>query len=157
MCFAHVAQIWVLKADNKFLLKDQENLPKVKRDLSWLNTSIHHADLAPIAVELMLSKWRTVYGEETFAAKFSSSWQGRRFTRAEANEGGSGGVPSDNNMLESKNRVIKAELRREKPAATALVPRMVEWIETQAKCDIGFNTEHSDQRHSPASGDERQG
>jgi len=144
MCFAHVTDIWNKKAENKYLLKNQDNMAKIKEDLNWLNTSIHEAKLAPIAVDLMLTKWRTVYKETAYAAKFHTSWGNLCFTSTQANEGGSSRVPSDNNMLESKNRVIKSELEREKPTATVLVPRITAWIETQAKCDIGFTTSHNE-------------
>jgi hypothetical protein len=143
-CFAHAAEIWFHKQENKAHFRDLEtNLSRVREDLQWLNTSLSTAALAPIAKRLMFAKWRDIYKEPDVATKFEASWGEHRLTRAEANENGVGGVPSDNNMLESKNRVIKAELERDKPTITTLIPRIASWIEHQAETEPGFGLEHN--------------
>jgi hypothetical protein len=132
MCFVHVQTIWCNRADNKALLHDVDTyLPKIKSDLTALNYSVFEAAMVPVALSLMYAKWRDKYGEARFAAQFERVWAGHRFTRAEANEGFYGGLPSDNNGLEAKNRTVKAELLRERPGVTALVPRIAEWLAMQ--------------------------
>jgi hypothetical protein len=132
MCFVHVQTIWCNRADVKALLRDvDEHLPKIKSDLTTLNYSVFEAAMVPVALPLMYEKWRDTYGEAAFAAQFARVWGGCRFTRAEANEGFYGGLPSDNNGLEAKNRTVKSELLRERPGVTALVPRIADWLAMQ--------------------------
>jgi hypothetical protein len=132
MCFVHVQTIWCSRADIKALLRDVDaHLPRIKSDLTNLNYSVFEAAMVPVALPLMYKKWREEYNEPEFAAQFERVWGGARFTRAEANDGWYGGLPSDNNALEAKNRVIKAELERERPCVTTLVPRIANWLITQ--------------------------
>eukprot|EP00961_Rhodomonas_salina_P262209 3543625-Rhodomonas_salina.1 len=84
--------------------------------------------MVPIAKEQLFTKWEVVYKEQWFAKAFAKACRSRRWTRAEANAGGDGGVPSDNNSLEAKNGVIKKGLRREQPVITSMLPRSLSWL-----------------------------
>ena len=143
MCFAHVAAIWCRRADNKALLRDPENLSRIKADLATLNWCQHDAEMVPIAQALMYKKWRTKYREVRWTAAFERAWGQLRWTRAEANEGGDGGIPSDNNGLESKNGKIKAGLRRERPVLTTFIPRSLEWLECDSIRDDSFGQQYN--------------
>ena len=153
-CFAHIAAIWTNRGDNKAKLHDPENLPKIKGDLANLNFSMFDARMVPIARGLMMRKWQDDYQEPEWCEAFERAWDGCAITRAEANDGWHGGLPSDNNMLEATNNSIKRELQRDLPTLTTLVPRAVEWLRTVSIADDAFGDTHNRQvrTSSPGSG-----
>eukprot|EP00961_Rhodomonas_salina_P286179 3866983-Rhodomonas_salina.1 len=103
-------------------------LDKIKADLGSLNWAMSDEKMVPIAKKQLFTKWEVVYKEQLFAKAFAKVWQSRRWTSAEANAGGDGGVPSDNNCLKAKNCVIKKGLRRELPVITSMLPRSLSWL-----------------------------
>jgi hypothetical protein len=149
-CFAHVAAIWTSRGDHKAKLRDMDNLAKIKSDLANLNFSMFDARMVVIARGLMMRKWRTVYKEPEWCDAFVRAWQGSTFTRAEANHGWYGGLPSDNNMLESTNNVIKKALERDLPSLTTLVPRAAEWLRDNAVSDDAFGLLHNRKASCPS-------
>ena len=66
-------------------------------------------DLVAVWKKKMLETWKFKYKEVPIAEAWDKSWGKCRLTRVEANETNPlrGGTPSDNNLVESQNRVDK--------------------------------------------------
>jgi hypothetical protein len=99
-CFAHAQKIWCNHSEHKALLRDKDNLERMKSSLSWANKSIFAAAAAPIAIELMLKMWSEEYDEKKFADKWASHWRGKPILRCQALNGFPACLPPTNNMLE---------------------------------------------------------
>ena len=157
MCFAHSNTIWCQDKAHLALLvgglvQDEEgnmvhnakkNLQQIKADLILLNKSIFVAALVSIAEGLMYHRWREDLGEVPWADKYSASWEGKAWTRAQSNQFGDGGLPSDNNGLEATNNVIKGALNRERPLLVSFVLKSLEWLEEKAMTDTSFGDKYN--------------
>ena len=58
------------------------------------------ADVAVVAIDLMLDQWRNDLGERAFAKAWAAAWHGKTILRCQALDGFPGGLPASNNMLE---------------------------------------------------------
>jgi hypothetical protein len=64
-----------------------------------LNNSVFSADVAVVAIDLMLDQWRNDLGERAFAKAWAAAWHGKTILRCQALDGFPGGLPASNNML----------------------------------------------------------
>jgi len=131
ICFFHAGPIWLSKSDHKRFFNDVDNTDVFREDLNTYKLSpfIHMVDSMH---EAMIKKWTEAPVSEPLAAeKWENSWGGKRITLVEANEDNplGGGVPSDNNTLESthghaQKRGIIVNFPRNKNPITADRPRV---------------------------------
>jgi len=99
-CFVHAHKIWMNCSSHKALVRTEENLETMKQTLSWVNNSVFSADVAVVAIDLMLDRWRNDLGEGAFAEAWAAAWRGKRILLCQALDGFPGGLPASNNMLE---------------------------------------------------------
>jgi hypothetical protein len=103
MCWVHV---WRgTKANHKLLLTNTEERQKeLYTDLAF----IHHTTVPELVRAMLLKfddKWRLKYGEIAMAEYVKKTWSTKLWQRAYSKAGD----PTDNNTLESLNRVLKTD------------------------------------------------
>jgi hypothetical protein len=137
VCAWHASNRWFQK--NTALFKNAENIIKIKDDFNLLKNcpKMNHVS---IWKEIMLNHWRFVYKECAVADAWDKSWGKDRLTKVEANESNPlrGGIPCDNNLVESQNRVDKAFLDWKKKAAAVFFHDLSECLREQSLSDLSF-------------------
>jgi transposase InsO family protein len=118
MCMVHASRQHV--SHNKKHFRDHENCKKVQKDLYELK-NFPLFGLIDSVKELMLQKWENEYEERAYANIWKNSYKDQIMTRVQTNEGTvwRGGIPCDNNVMESFNNQLKQRLGH---TAMPLVP-----------------------------------
>jgi len=148
VCFVHAGPIWLSKSDHKRFFNDVDNTDVFREDLNTYKLSpfIHMVDSMH---EAMIKKWTEAPVSEPLAAeKWENSWGGKRITMVEANEDNplGGGVPSDNNTLESTNGHDKNFQDRARVASMPVVQNIAAIVEHHSLTDLVFNGDMKDRR-----------
>jgi hypothetical protein len=138
MCYVHVLR-WLDKSQQSWSDR-ATNRVKMRGDLNWLNAalSVHHAHLYDAALELMRIKWTTVYSEGPVAAAFIKAWKGEVWLRGLLNRADGGGIPSDNNTLESMNGTMKEDFLHRRQGLTQFLPSLARWLQNESRSDRTF-------------------
>lgn len=103
MCWVHVWR--AVKGKHNLLNRNTEARQKeLYTDLAFIQALAMPELVAP-ALAKFDSKWRTSYGETAMANYIQNQWSGKCWQRAYH----AFGEPSDNNTLESLNRVLKTD------------------------------------------------
>lgn len=103
MCWVHVWR--AIKANHHKLKKNTDARQKeLYTDLAFIQ-ALSEVLLIKPAFAKFDDKWRTKYGETVMADYILAQWADKKFQRAY----GGPGEPSDNNTLESLNRVLKSD------------------------------------------------
>lgn len=115
MCWVHV---WRAVMNNISKLRDQSEQRKnlLYTDLSFIH-NVSCEELLPKEWYRFERKWRIDLCEPEMTAYIMAEWRNKNWTRADA----PAGDPSDNNTLESLNRVLKADHNFTKASAVAVV------------------------------------
>jgi len=141
MCHTHANLRWFSK--HKGLLKNLENEKKMSEDLHYGLREAPHVAIVPVLRKLMLKKWTTQYREPVVAAKWSASWGDSIITRVEMNAVEvsplRGGIPCDNNAVESGNYTDKTALNYNRPSIVHFVPTLVGVLNSKSKTDLVYN------------------
>ena len=89
---------------------------------------------------IMLNHWRYEYKECAVADAWIKSWGRDCLTKVELNEKNPlrGGIPCDNNLVESQNRVDKAYFDWKKKAAAVFFHDLSECLTKQSLSDLSF-------------------
>ena len=98
------------------------------QDLAHINLYCHLPPLAHVAKELMYQKWTKEYNQQEAMVKWKNAWGGYKIFRAHANDRFYGTLPSDNNMVERKNRTIKADTGRDKVCLELLFSNATDFL-----------------------------
>ena len=123
MCYVHATVIWFARSG---IAEDPRR--KMERDLARINQYCHLPSLVNVAKELMYKKWTEEYNQRDAMSKWKSAWDGYKIFRAHSNDKFYGTLPSDNNMLERKNRTLKADSHREKVCLDSLAHNVVNFV-----------------------------
>jgi hypothetical protein len=127
-CHVHASGRWVSQCKLFLPYKKVYTVSEVKslfqKDLDVFLKNIPFIHLKPVVLHYFKEKWEKL-GQEAAVNLWLSSWGHLRITRVEANEMDvspfRGGVPCDNNALESSNNVDKLLLGRKKSAVSDFV------------------------------------
>jgi hypothetical protein len=150
MCSWHASNRWWDK--NKALFRDWKgNHQKVKDDFENFK-SCPHLQLVPIWMAAMLKKWRDDYDEKCMADAWESSWGHRQLTRVEMNhdEPLRGGLPCDNNSVESKNARDKEFRNYARSSAVSFLQQFAEYLHNESQEDLQFVGRMKEDVHSCA-------
>ena len=147
LCVIH-AERWLNKAMS--LVKKQENRDnwehfkeKCKADIEQLKNIPFADKLEAYAVNKMMEKWSTKYAEPDLARAWEQAWaaEGTSICRSGLNP--FGGLPNDNQMLESDNNVFKSFVGRQIQGLTSFVDVAAEVIENKSADDLSFGASMS--------------
>ena len=131
-CHMHASLRWCDTNRDKFepYVKDGDEVTarvarnEFRRDLDYVIKDLPFPHFKPIAIKLLRTKWQSLNNERAVNS-WCKTWASKRLTRAEANEVDAspfrGGIPCDNNALESSNNVDKGLLSRETATATEFI------------------------------------
>ena len=104
-----------IKGKHHLLIDNTEETQKqLFTDLNFIH-ELQLLDLVPIAINRFVSKWRALR-ENKMMDYFVSEWASKKWSRAY----GKPGEPSDNNTLESLNRVLKMDVNFAKTTSLGL-------------------------------------
>eukprot|EP00286_Rhodomonas_abbreviata_P000215 CAMPEP_0181287868 /NCGR_PEP_ID=MMETSP1101-20121128/22_1 /TAXON_ID=46948 /ORGANISM="Rhodomonas abbreviata, Strain Caron Lab Isolate" /LENGTH=678 /DNA_ID=CAMNT_0023391939 /DNA_START=27 /DNA_END=2060 /DNA_ORIENTATION=+ len=115
----------------------KEHHAKFQRDFTEIKNKIFFAELVPLCFEMMLEQWRA-QGEHEVAAAMQDVWGDCKFSRAQANVYGVGGLAPDNNALEAKNGAQKLDTHRRRKALNQFIIWMETWLRNESKNDAAF-------------------
>lgn len=146
-CHVHASKMWVSKSKLFVPFKKLYSIADVKKlfqkDLDTFMKNIPFKSIKPFALSLFKEKWHRI-GQKAAVDGWLASWGKLRITRVEANEPDAsplrGGIPCDNNALESGNNVDKVLLHREKCAVSEFVDKLGRQIVgPTSAADVQFN------------------
>ena len=146
-CHFHASNRWI--STNKLFVpyKKKYTVFQIKnlfqKDLDVFFKNLPFLTIKPLAIELLREKW-SKKGQKAAVDAWIKSWGDKRITRVEANQPDAsplrGGIPADNNALESSNNVDKQLLSREKTAVSTFVTRLgQDIIGPNSAADVQFN------------------
>lgn len=136
-CHMHASLRWCHQNRDKFepySLEEEDYTARQARnqfraDLDYVIKDLPMPHMTSVALGLLKSKWES-RGNEVAVNAWLKSWGKCRLTRSEANEVDAspfrGGIPCDNNALESSNNVDKQLLSREQATATEFIADLAE-------------------------------
>jgi hypothetical protein len=155
-CGVHATVIWFKNGTHSAFFQNVDAESKATLILEMqgdFNNYRNHcitSSAAPILMSTMLHKWRFVYKQPLVADHWENSWGHQKLTRVEANANNPnrGGFPTDNNAVESANRVDKDDLQRLRCAATPFAQNCVSLALTHSSCDKEFGINMKASVHS---------
>jgi hypothetical protein len=144
MCHTHASLRWF--SNNKGKLKDITN-EKVMTNMLQHYKNVPHRNVVPFVRQAMLSHWNETLRETSTANDWNASWGTSLITRVELNQRASspllGGIPPDNNAIESGNNVDKMSLNRQRASIIQFLPTWVNVLAGYSRTDLLFQDKFS--------------
>lgn len=146
-CHFHASNRWISLSKLFVPYKKKLSIFQIKnlfqKDLDVFYKNIPFLTIKPLVLELLKAKWYKK-GQQAAVDAWLKSWGEKRITRVEANQPDAsplrGGIPADNNALESNNNVDKQLLGREKCSVSNFVSRLGQDILGPiSAADVQFN------------------
>jgi hypothetical protein len=149
MCHTHVCIRWFTAHKANFRDRSEEyNI--LMNDLNYGYRHCPLQRLASILKVKMLDKWSAI--EPEVAQKWDSSWHGALIPRVEMNPAEAsplrGGIPDDNNAVESGNYEDKRLLNYKKISIVLFLPDLVNILSGESREDIVFVGKMKPKGHS---------
>lgn len=137
MCSWHASTRWMQQ--NPSLLRDKKHRKMILDDFEAFK-DCPTLSLVPGWKDAMLTKWRREYRELELAEAWEKSWGEAMLTRVESNRDNPlrGGIPSDNNNVESGNSTDKLDRDHKKSASVVFIQEFAHRLEDISKADTKF-------------------
>lgn len=125
------------KANKARQLANREMENKMKVDLEKLKNQPFADKEKPVA-RFMLLKWKREYKEGDVAKAFGSSWIVAHASLCRASLNATGGLPNDNNGLESINAVQKIDVNFGRKGVHAFTAQFPQWLSDRSAEDLSM-------------------
>ena len=145
-CCTHASIRWV--ANNKKLFKKHSNTVAFMADINDIIKNVPHQNLVETAKKLFATKWEKA-GEGKAVKKWMKSWGEAIISRVEMNTVDAnplrGGIPADNNALESTNNQDKAMIGRTKEHVSLQIDSWAtNVVRATSKADTAYHSKMKD-------------